>query len=118
MTDAVLFAAKYELTNMVIVGGKEAHLVADLLVKHNTPIILDRIHRLPNTPDTDVDMPYKQAGLLHAAGVSIGFLLPGRYGGYGTKKFTFFSRYCCSLRPTLRRSNCGSNSKHSKNARD
>ena len=49
MTDAVLFAAKYELTNMVIVGGKEAHLVADLLVKHNTPIILDRIHRLPNT---------------------------------------------------------------------
>ena len=47
---------------MVIVGGNEAHLVADLLVKHNTPVILDRIHRLPNTSDSDVDMPYKQAG--------------------------------------------------------
>ena len=51
MTDAMLFATKYELNNMVIVGGNEAHLVADLLVKHNTPVILDRIHRLPNTSD-------------------------------------------------------------------
>ena len=74
---------------MVIVGGKEAHLVADLLVKHNTPIILDRIHRLPNTPDTDVDMPYKQAGLLYAAGVSIGFCYQGDMEAMGQRNLPF-----------------------------
>ena len=89
MTDAMLFAVKYELDNMVIVGGKEAHLVIDLLVKHETPVILDRIHRLPNTPDADVDMPYKQAGLLHAAGVSIGFCYQGDMEAMGQRNLPF-----------------------------
>ena len=89
MTDAVLFAAKYELDNMVIVGGKEAHVIADLLVKHETPVILDRIHRLPNTSDADIDMPYKQAGLLHAAGVRIGFCYQGDMEAMGQRNLPF-----------------------------
>ncbi|MBF90862.1 MAG: amidohydrolase [Flavobacteriales bacterium] len=89
MTDVMLFAAKYGLKNMVIVGGKEAHLVADLLVKHETPVILDRIHRLPNTSDADVDMPYKQAGLLHAAGVSISFCYQGDMEAMGQRNLPF-----------------------------
>ena len=89
MTDAVLFAAKYELNNMVIVGGKEAHVIADLLVKHETPVILDRIHRLPNTSDADIDMPYKQAGLLHAAGVRIGFCYQGDMEAMGQRNLPF-----------------------------
>ena len=39
---------------MVIVGGREAHLMTDMLVKYDIPVILDRIHRLPNTADQDV----------------------------------------------------------------
>ena len=89
ITDAILFAAKYGLENMVIVGGKEAHLVTDLLVKYETPVILDRIHRLPNTSDTDVDMPYKQAGLLHAAGVSISFCYQGDMEAMGQRNLPF-----------------------------
>ena len=89
MTDAILFAAKYGLENIVIVGGKEAHIIADLLVKHKTPVILDRIHRLPNTPDADVDMPYKQAGLLYAAGVSIGFCYQGDMEAMGQRNLPF-----------------------------
>ena len=89
MTDAILFAAKFELDNMVIVGGKEAHLVADLLVKHEIPVILDRIHRLPNTSDADVDMPYKQAGLLYAAGVRIGFCYQGDMEAMGQRNLPF-----------------------------
>tara|TARA_B100000674_G_scaffold498655_1_gene538396 strand:+ start:2148 stop:3428 length:1281 start_codon:yes stop_codon:yes gene_type:complete len=89
ITDAILFAAKYGFKNMVIVGGKEAHLVAELLVKYKTPVILDRIHRLPNTSDADVDMPYKQAGLLHAAGVSISFCYQGDMEAMGQRNLPF-----------------------------
>lgn len=89
MTDAIFFAAKYELDNIVIVGGKEAHLLADLLIKYEIPVILDRIHRLPNTSDADVDMPYKQAGLLYAAGVSIGFCYQGDMEAMGQRNLPF-----------------------------
>ena len=43
MTDAILFAEKFQLKNMVIVGGREAHLLTDMLVKYGVPVILDRI---------------------------------------------------------------------------
>ena len=63
--------------------------MADLLVKHGIPVILDRIHRLPNTSDADVDMPYKQAGLLYAAGVSIGFCYQGDMEAMGQRNLPF-----------------------------
>lgn len=89
ISDAILFAEKYGLENMVIVGGKEAHLIADLLVKHETPVILDRIHRLPNTADTDVYLPYKQAGILHEAGVTIAFCYQGDMEAMGQRNLPF-----------------------------
>ncbi len=55
--------------DIVIVGGSESYQVADLLKKHNVPVILDQPHNLPTREDDDVDLPYKRASLLQKAGV-------------------------------------------------
>ena len=89
MTDAILFAEKFQLKNMVIVGGREAHLMTDMLVKYGVPVILDRIHRLPNTADQDVYLPYKQAGILQQAGVQIAFCYQGDMEAMGQRNLPF-----------------------------
>ena len=89
ITDAVLFTKKYSLKNVAIIGGKEAHLVTDILTKNAIPVILDRIHRLPNTSDEDIDMPYKQAKILFEAGVKISFCYQGDMEAMGQRNLPF-----------------------------
>jgi imidazolonepropionase-like amidohydrolase len=89
MTDAILFSNKMGIRQMVIVGGHEAHLISDLLVQNKIPVLLDRIHRLPKTNDSDVDMPYKQAGILHQAGIKIGFCYQGDMEAMGQRNLPF-----------------------------
>jgi imidazolonepropionase-like amidohydrolase len=55
--------------DVVIVGGSESWQVADLLKRHNVPVILDQMHALPTLGDDDVDQPYKTPAMLQQAGV-------------------------------------------------
>lgn len=55
--------------NVVIVGGNESYLIADLLKQNNIAVILNDEHRLPETEDEDVDQPFKTPALLQKAGV-------------------------------------------------
>jgi imidazolonepropionase-like amidohydrolase len=54
---------------LVIVGGADSHLIANLLVQNEVAVILDEAHALPATEDDDVDQPYKTAAALQKAGV-------------------------------------------------
>ncbi len=55
IADAVNMFKELGIKKMVIVRGNEAHKVADLLVKNNIPVILDRPHRVPANEDDDYD---------------------------------------------------------------
>jgi imidazolonepropionase-like amidohydrolase len=55
--------------DVVIVGGSESFLIADLLKQHNLPVILNQMHAIPTTPEDDVDQPYKTPAALQKAGV-------------------------------------------------
>lgn len=55
--------------DVVIVGGKESYLVADLLKANNIPVILDALHELPTLADDHIDQPFKTPYLLQQAGV-------------------------------------------------
>ena len=55
--------------DVVILGGSESFLIADLLKKHNLPVILNQMHRVPTSPDDDVDQPFKTPAALQKAGV-------------------------------------------------
>ena len=55
--------------DIVIIGGSESFLIADLLKANNIPVILNQSHALPATEDDDVDQPYKTPAALQKAGV-------------------------------------------------
>ncbi|WP_448702112.1 amidohydrolase family protein [Mucilaginibacter sp. AW1-3] len=94
---AVAFAKKYGV-QLVIVGGKEAYMEADVLKENNVPVILKETQALPPKDDDDVYLPYKMPKILQDAGVSYGLTgigfwrqrnLPfeaGQAVGYGLSK--------------------------------
>ena len=89
MTDAILFAKKMGVKHMAIVGAREAHKMAAFLKENDIPVILDRIHRLPATESTGVDVPYKQASILHKTGVKFAFCYQGDMEAMGQRNLPF-----------------------------
>jgi imidazolonepropionase-like amidohydrolase len=68
MLVAIDFAKDFGFT-VVIIGGNESYLIADLLKQNNISVILNDEHRRPETEDEDVDQPYKTPAALQKAGV-------------------------------------------------
>ena len=69
ITEVVHFTKEMGISKLVIVGGKEAVLVADLLKENNVSVILSRVHAIPSTEDSDIDEMYKMPAKLEEAGV-------------------------------------------------
>lgn len=76
--DAINFSNDNTIKNLVIVGGIEAFKVADLLKMYNIPVILNRVHTLPNNTDDDYDLPYKSAKPLVDKGVLVALQVTGK----------------------------------------
>jgi imidazolonepropionase-like amidohydrolase len=68
MLVAIDFAKEFGF-DVVIVGGNESWMIADLLRQNNIAVILQEEHSLPATDDDDVDQPYKTPYQLQKAGV-------------------------------------------------
>jgi imidazolonepropionase-like amidohydrolase len=64
---------------MVLVGGDDSWMVADMLKENNVAVILGRIHSLPPREDDDVDLPYKLPYLLKQAGVEYAISIEGSW---------------------------------------
>lgn len=69
ITDAVNFKKHFKIKNMVIVGGYDSYLVADLLKDNHVSVMLQRVTSLPDYQDDDYDLPYKLPRLLDEAGI-------------------------------------------------
>lgn len=65
---AVSFAAEEKL-RMLIYGGYDAPLCAELLKKHDVPVIIAAAYRLPRRRSDPFDSGYTLASRLHKAGV-------------------------------------------------
>lgn len=73
---AILTLASLDI-RPVIVGGREAHLVTDILTQYKIPVIIRQAHSLPENEQDDVLLPYKQAKLLSDAGVLFAYSVAG-----------------------------------------
>ena len=71
IVQAVEFGKKLGVT-VVIVGGHDSYLVADVLKDNNVPVILTETQRVPDYDEDDVYLPYKTPKLLQDAGVLYG----------------------------------------------
>jgi len=66
---AVAWADRQDLP-IVIVGGRDAYMCSDLLVRSGVPVILTGTHQLPSRRDSDYDAPFRTPALLEEAGVT------------------------------------------------
>lgn len=61
----------------VLVGAEEAADITSFLKDHNIPVIIYESQSLPNNDDDDVYLPYKNAKILHDAGILIAMSVDG-----------------------------------------
>lgn len=61
--------AEEQRVRLVIVGGSEAHRVADLLREKQVPVILEGVHNMPSAESDPYDEPFLLPRRLHEKGV-------------------------------------------------
>ncbi len=69
INDILDLITELEIKFPVIVGGYESYLVADRLKIKKVPVMIGRLHSLPQHEDDPFDLPYKLPFLLQQAGV-------------------------------------------------
>ncbi|GIV33891.1 MAG: imidazolonepropionase [Chitinophagales bacterium] len=83
--EAIDFCKRYGV-KMVIVGGRDTHLVAERLRAENIPVIVLAVFELPDRADDDTDEGYRLPFLLQNAGVE--FCI-GVYGSWEQRSLPF-----------------------------
>jgi imidazolonepropionase-like amidohydrolase len=68
ISSAVQFCADRGL-RCIIVGGRDAHLVSEMLKKHDVPVIVQGVQNMPRRDDAPVNEPFMLPAKLAAAGV-------------------------------------------------
>jgi imidazolonepropionase-like amidohydrolase len=91
ITDAITIAKESGINNIVIVHGEGAESVADLLVKHNIGVVLDRPHRNPNNEDDAYDYTYTIAKVLTDKGVLVSLGMEGQMERMNTRNLPFYA---------------------------
>lgn len=67
--DIIDFVTEREIPFPVIVGGYDAHMVGRKLKDSKIPIMLKKVHGLPQLEGEPTDLPYKSAFLLNEQGI-------------------------------------------------
>ncbi len=91
ITDAITIAKNVGIKNIVIVHGDGAENIADLLVKNNIPVVLDRPHRNPNNEDDAYDYTYTLAKVLTDKGVLVSLGMEGQMERMNTRNLPFYA---------------------------
>ena len=81
---AVAFAAEQN-AKLIIIGGYDAPLCAELLKKHNVPVIVSAVQRRPLRRNDAFDAPYTLPARLAAAGVPFCISSSGRASTWNTR---------------------------------
>lgn len=69
LLDIIEFSQKFDLPFPVIVGGYDAHLITRQLADAKIPVMLVRLHELPENEEDAVDLIYRLPFLLMQGGV-------------------------------------------------
>lgn len=89
--DIIAFIKELGIKNIVLVEGDEAYKVANLLKTNNIPVLLSRVHKLPNSEDDDYDLPFKNAKILTDNGVLVGLQNRGDMDRMNSRNLPFYA---------------------------
>ena len=91
ITEAVHFKREMAVQKMVLVGGYDAPLVADLLRDNNVAVMVKRVHALPRFAEDDVDQPFRLPKLLEDEGVLYCLQNAGGMEHMGVRNLPFYA---------------------------
>lgn len=89
--DALAFKRKMNIEHVVIVGGEEAFKVTSEIKSENVPVIVQRVHSVPQFEGDDYDLPYKLPKLLHDAGILVALDTSGQMERMNTRNLPFYA---------------------------
>jgi imidazolonepropionase-like amidohydrolase len=85
---AVAFATRHKL-KLIIYGGYDAPLCAELLKKYEIPVIVSSVYRLPQRRHEDYDAAYTLPERLRAAGVKFCIAGGARFGASNVRNLPY-----------------------------
>ncbi len=89
IADALLMLSELGIEHMAVVGGEEAARVAYVLRKYKVPVVLPRVHRLPEFDDDAVDAPFRLPAILRDSGITVALSYNGDMEAMGTRNLAF-----------------------------
>ena len=91
ITEAVHFKRAIGISELTIVGGYDAPLVADLLRDNGVSVMVRRVHELPRYAEDDVSLPFRIAKQLEDEGVLYCLQNAGDMEHMGTRNLPFYA---------------------------
>jgi len=88
---AINFAKQFDVKKMVVVGGAESWRVTKMLKQNNIPVMVNRVHSLPQRQQDDVDLPYKLPYLLQKDSVLFCLQNEGDMEGMNARNIPFLA---------------------------
>ena len=88
---AVNFSKDAGVIRMVIAGGADSWRVTGFLKENNIPVIVKRLHSLPQNTDDDIDISYKLPAMLYKAGIKFCLENSGDMEAMGTRNLPFYA---------------------------
>jgi imidazolonepropionase-like amidohydrolase len=88
ITAAIAFAEQEKL-KLIIAGGYDAPLAADLLKRHAIPVIVGGVYRVPRRRGDDYDAAYSLPARLHAAGIRYCISSQDRHGASSVRNLPY-----------------------------
>jgi len=85
IVESVKIAQQNGVKKVAIVTGTGALMVKEFLADNNIPVVIQRVHSLPDRADMDVDLPYRLPVELTKAGVKVAL-------SHGTNQMLALSR--------------------------
>ena len=89
--ESILFAKKHNVKKIVLVGASDSWRITDFIQKHDIPIILGRVHSLPNYPEDDIDQVYKTPKILKESGILFCLDYAGDMPRMGSRNLPFLA---------------------------
>lgn len=91
ITESITICKENGIKKVVLVGGKDAWMTTDFLKQQDVPVIVSRVHDLPERNDDNVDLPYQLPYLLQKEGVLFCLNNEGDMEAMTTRNLPFYA---------------------------
>lgn len=91
LLDVIVFVKKHKIKYPVIIGGYDSHLILDQLRDAKIPIMLGRVHELPQRAEDDIHLPFKLPAILQKAGILFCLQNEGDMEAMNTRNLPFLA---------------------------